>query len=171
MNLPKALSQLTGVRPEVCLEGTESWSAALRMEPASKEILTNVEGIVLTQITMTDGADYIYADIAGFPSLPVADFTVLGSALYRLSSKLPVVDDEIVYFRPRKVGALVKELPYDLKLVDLKTLSLGSYGPPLDWQVVAAGVVARVIPSQVRNVAVVDFHGVRTVTTPDSVGL
>lgn len=171
MNLPKALSELTGVKPEVCLEGTESWSAALQMEPASKLILTTSDGVSITELATTNGREYIYADIGGFPCLPVADYSELGRGLYRLASKLPQLDDDVVHFRPRRVVDMVDELPHTLRLIDLKTLSLSGFGPPLEWQLVVAGVVARIIPSQVHNVAAVDFHGVRVIATPDSVGL
>lgn len=172
MNLPQALSQITGLRPEECLEGTEAWGLAKRLTVKSKKLESSMAGLDIFTIQDLNGNEFIYTDMAGFPTSPLDTRSTLGRALYKLTGMFPPAEDERVFFRPRPVSSLLDKFE-TFRRIDLKTIDINQYAKPMSWELhpKIAGVLVRMLPSRVRSLAEVDLSGVRTVVTPDSAGL
>jgi hypothetical protein len=172
MNFPQALAEVTGLRAEECLEGTEAWGLAKRLTVKSKKHESSIDGLDIFTIQDLNGNEFIYTDIAGFPTTPLDTRSTLGRALYRLVGIFPAVEDERVFFRPRPVSSLLDKFE-TFRRIDLKTIDIDQYAKPMPWEFhpTVAGVLVRMIPSRVRSLAEVDLSGVRTVITPDCAGL
>lgn len=172
MNFPIALSKLTRLRPEECLEGTESWGIAKRLTIKSKKLEASFEGIDIFTIRDLKEKEFIYIDVEGFPTSPLDTRSTLGRALYKLTGIFPTCSDERVFFRPRPVASLLDKFE-TFQRIDLKTIDIKQYSAPMAWELhpKVTGALVRMIPSRVRSVAEVDLSGVRTVVTPDSAAL
>jgi len=172
-NFPAALADLTGLRSEECVEGLEVWGHAKQLTVYSKRLVAAVDRIMVFLLTDIDKREYIYIDVAGFPTLPLSGASRFGSALYDLADALPQVVDERAFFHPTMVLSLLLKLTSPLRRVDLKVVDITTYAAPTAWErhPVVDGVMMRLIPSRVRSLAEVDLMGVRTVVTPDCVGL
>ncbi len=172
MNFPQALSKLTGLRPEECLEGIESWGMAKRLTVKSKKLESSFEGIDIFTIKDINEKEFIYTDMAGFPTSPLDTRSTLGRALYKLIGLFSPSEDERVFFRPRPVASLLDKFE-SFRRIDLKSIDINQYAAPMAWELhpKVTGALVRMIPSRVRSVAEIDLSGVRTVITPDSAGL
>tara|TARA_Y100000310_G_C20675153_1_gene812603 strand:- start:301 stop:828 length:528 start_codon:yes stop_codon:yes gene_type:complete len=170
---PAALADLTGLRSEECVEGLEVWGHTKRLTIYSKRLVAAADRIMVFLLTDIKKREYIYIDVAGFPTLPLSGASRFGNALYDLADALPQVVDERAFFHPAMVLSLLHKLTSPLRRIDLKAVDITSYGTPTAWErhPEVDGVMMRLIPSRVRSLAEVDLMGVRTVVTPDCVGL
>jgi|TARA_Y100000310_G_scaffold2225_1_gene2769 hypothetical protein len=171
-NILQVLSKLLDIPQRECIPATETWDEWPERVVESSALLWAANRMTLKQITLADGTDdWIMVDICGFPTLPVRFDEPLGHALWGFADGLPLVNDTVYYSRPRPVKELIKDLPAKLSRVDLKHLNTNTFTSPRRWDIIAAGVMKRLVPGEHRSLYEVDMHGIRVVVPPKVVGI